>query len=675
MNAPLIEFGLVITGVFLCSVVGTALMRQLAHRYGWVAQPRDDRWHRKPTALFGGLGFYPVFLIGTCWVLVREFEVDWAGGNFFNPPTLAMRLAIALLGGSLLMFLFGLLDDLKHFRPATKLTCELLAASLFIFAGGVFPLTGSVVIDTLVTYFWFVGVINATNMLDNMDGLASGVGIIAGGTLLALTLGAGRSVEPYPIGLPVSAVLVAALLGFWWHNRPPATIFMGDSGSLFLGFVLAALSIPGSLNRHFGIQTGEMLLGPVLALLIPATVLAVPIFDTTLVTITRKWRAQKASQGGRDHSSHRLVGLGLPEKTTVWILYVFAALGGTVAILMQHFPAQALPLLGAFILTLSIVGVYLGHVKVQTVEPDRLPPAWTPLASTLLYKRRAGEVLLDTILVILCFHGAYVLRFEGVLPDQTLRALIESLPIVVASMIVVQFLAGIYRGQWRLFSISDLPAFAISALSGTTLSLALVTLVTRFPEGHSRSAYIIFGVLTFLAMVGSRLSCRLFDAILLKVGNGGFSRNRQPVLIYGAGKSGKMLFDEILSNPDLRTYTLVGFVEDDSHKVGRKLCGVPVLSMAQCLERAWNPAPEIWISSKFIPDTKALEVAASFGGEIVVRRARLQLSVVERHDQEFITVGNTTQASREESAHEVNQRVEAGIRGENRLVDWLDSPL
>jgi UDP-GlcNAc:undecaprenyl-phosphate GlcNAc-1-phosphate transferase len=645
--------------VVIVSALTTGLVRALAHKLGWVAMPREDRWHKVPTALRGGLGFYPVFLAGALWVTVPYFIGVKHLTGIEAPEAHELLLIGALLLGSLIMFLVGLWDDLKHFRPATKLVAQLVAASLVIGAGGVFPLTGSHVADILITYFWFIGITNAINMLDNMDGLASGVVIIAGGTLLALTLGAGPSVEPYPIGLPLSAVLVAALLGFWWHNRPPATIFMGDSGSLFLGFVLAALSIPSSLNRHFGIQTGEMLLGPVLALLIPATVLAVPIFDTTLVTITRKWRAQKASQGGRDHSSHRLVGLGLPEKTTVWILYVFAALGGTVAILMQHFPAQALPLLGGFILTLSIVGVYLGHVKVQTAEPDRLPPAWTPLVSMLLYKRRAGEVLLDTILLILCFYGAYLLRFEGLLPDQTQRALMESLPIVVASMIAVHFLMGTYGGQWHLFSISDLPAFAISALSGTTLSLALVTLVTRFPEGHSRSAYIIFVVLTFLAMVGSRLSFRLFDAILLKIGNGGFSQNRQPVLIYGASKSGKMLFDEILSNPELRTYTPVGFVDDDSHKVGRKLCGVPVLSRAQCLERAWNPAPEIWISSKFIPDTKALEVADSFGGEIGVRRARLQLSVVERQDQEFIEVGKTTQASREESPHELNQRVEA----------------
>src|SRR5207253_5760429 len=141
---------------------------------------------------------------------------------------------------------------------------------------------------SVLTYLWFVGITNAINMLDNMDGLASGVVIIASITLVVL---AWPSDGTLPEAVSLAALLAAAMFGFWWHNRSPAAIFMGDSGSLFSGYVLAALAVPSSLNGFFGLSRRGAL-APILAVLIPVTVLAVPIFDTTLVTVTRRLRAR-----------------------------------------------------------------------------------------------------------------------------------------------------------------------------------------------------------------------------------------------------------------------------------------------------------------------------------------------------------------------------------------------
>lgn len=617
---------LLLTGMFLFSLLGTAMMRWLAGRLGWVAKPRADRWHTQPTALHGGVGFYPAFLLGSSIVLywqTRGELHDWSSlGAISNDAVLAA----ALLIGSCFMFCLGLWDDVVNLRPATKFIGQLIATSVFIFAGGTFPFSGYAVPDLLMTYFWFVGITNAVNMLDNMDGLASGVVILAGVTVVVLSLHPSPSLAHPPLAALLGAMLVSALLGFWMHNRPPATIFMGDSGSLFIGYVLAAIAVPSPLNNFFGVGGGN-LVGPVLVLLIPATVLAVPIFDTTLVTITRKWRAAKASQGGRDHSSHRLVGLGLSEKKAVWLLYCFAALGGVVAVLMQRVPEQSLPLLGFFVLTLILSGVYLGHVKVQIAEPNRLPPAWTPLVSEILYKRRAAEVLLDTVLIGLCFYGAYLLRFEGMLSEPTRHALIVAFPIVVASCLVVFFLAGIYRGQWRLISVSDLPAYGLGVAGGAALSLAVVTLVTRFDVGHSRSAYIIFALLVFIALVGSRLSFRLFDALLQNGSHRGHG-DRTPVLIYGAGKAGKLLHEEIVSNPLMSGYAAVGFVDDDPYRVGRNLCGIPVKNQAEWLKQQWEGPVEIWVSSRFIPDDLIQDFASQWRDMPTVRRLQLQMTTV-----------------------------------------------
>ena len=616
--------------VFLVALVGTAIVRRLARRYGWIATPRADRWHAVPTALHGGLGFCPIFIGTACCLLLVKFGVVWSQ----EAPDAAAQpwLAFALLAGAALMFCVGLWDDIKPLRPATKLLCQLVAASLFVYMGGGFTLTHVYVLDLLLTYMWFVGITNAVNMLDNMDGLSSGVVMLAGLTLVVLALQAPGEVLAIPLGI----TFVAALLGFWVHNRPPAAIFMGDSGSLCIGYTLAGLAVPSALNGFLGIHAGGPMFGPALALLIPATVLAIPIFDTTLVTLTRTWRAQKASQGGRDHSSHRLVGLGLSEKKAVWLLYSYAAFGGAVAVVMQRFPEQSLPLFGVFGLMLVLTGVYLGRVKVQTADADRLPPVWTPLVSNLLYKRHAAEVLFDTMLVVICLYGAYLLRYEGTIPPVTMRAFTAALPLTVASCLVVFLLMGIYRGRWRLISVADVPCYVIGVVGGTLLSFGVITLISPFANELSRSAQVVFGLLLLLGMVGTRLSFRLLDALFVWHRAAGASSPRQPVLIYGAGRGGKLLHEEVTSNPEMQSYAVIGFIDDDLQQTGRSLCGVPVKNGNAWLRHQWPMPPEIWISSRSVPDARARRMAERWREHVAVRRFRIHIDPLQ--DQTLVSV-------------------------------------
>ena len=613
--------------IFLSSLIGTLSIRRLANKKGWLAPPREDRWHRRATALHGGLGFFPAFLAGSIWVLaVRYYPVFQQGksGLILSPE---LSLALALLIGSTLMFAVGLADDLFRLRPATKILSQLIAASIVVFSGGVFPLTQVHLVDLLLTYLWFVGITNAINMLDNMDGLASGIVILASLTVVLLSWDAGTPTASFePLAVPLGLFFIAAVFGFWLFNRPPASIFMGDSGSLFIGFFLAGLTLPSPLNGFLGFQRGGSFLESIMALLIPTTVLAIPIFDTTFVTITRVWRAKKPSEGGRDHSSHRLVILGLPEKKTVWLLYGFAIFGGTLAWLMQQFPDQTLPLFGIFLLTLVFVGIYLGHVKIRVVAPGPVPSAdWTPLISNLLYKRHAAEVLLDMILVVISFYGAYLLRFEGFLWPELQQALMKALPLVVACCLLSFLAAGIYRGQWRLISVSDLSTYLMGVGGGAILSLAMVTLATRFGPGHSRSAYIVFGILLFLVMVGSRLSFRLFDSLLRQKGPAMADPNCRKVLIYGAGQGGKLLYDEILFNPQLKNCRVVGFVDDDPQRTGRNLCGLPVRRGREWASIPAEAPPEIWISSRAVPDGKAWRLAHKWDEPAIIRRMRVRI--------------------------------------------------
>jgi UDP-GlcNAc:undecaprenyl-phosphate GlcNAc-1-phosphate transferase len=519
------------------------------------------------------------------------------------------------------MFGIGLADDLLNFRPSTKLICQIIAASVFIFAGGVFHISQIHVVNILVTYVWFLGITNAVNMLDNMDGLASGVVILATLTIVVLAHQTASRYSGPPIALSLGLCLIAVLMGFLLHNRPPARIFMGDSGSLSIGYSLAALAMPTSLNGFVGVDAVPDILQPILALTIPAAVLIVPIFDTTLVTITRKCRAVKATQGGRDHSSHRLVGLGLSEERAVSTLCALGAIGGFVAVLIQRFPTQSLPLFGLFSIMVVLSGIYLGHVKVQPLQGSPASPFWTPAVSELLHKRRAAEVILDTIIVVACFHGSYLLRFEGELRPITTQAVILSLPIVVTTSLVSFFLAGIYRGQWQLISLSELPRCLVGVVMAATIGMAGVTLLTRFDQGHSRSAYIIFGLLTFLCMIGSRLSFRILDSAIKSANGRKLDSSVPRVIIFGAGAAGKLLYQEAKTNPALSRHRVYGFVDDDESKAGSRLCGAPILSWADLKEGTTNPG-EIWVSSVSIPDRRLKALRRDFAG-ITIRRLRV----------------------------------------------------
>lgn len=367
-------FGLMADAILplVVALLGTITVRQLARRRGWLAKPRADRWHRRPIALHGGMGFYPAFVLCASLSLAVSANVVWqSDGATVSAFPASVKLGGSLLLGSLLMFGIGVWDDLYDLSPVAKLISQVLSAALFMLAGGVCALTESPAMNALITGLWFVGITNAVNMLDNMDGLSSGVVIIAATTLAVLSSVGPLSVTENMLGARLSLTLAGALAGFWIFNRAPASIFMGDSGSLSIGYLIAGLAVPGPLNDNWGWPGGERAEVGVAAMMIPVLVLLVPIYDTTLVTLTRMWRAQPVSQGGCDHSSHRLVRLGLSEADAVMALYALSAAGSVMAFLVQRYPRQAMPWLVGFVSMVIVSGIYLGRTRLLDVQPSR----------------------------------------------------------------------------------------------------------------------------------------------------------------------------------------------------------------------------------------------------------------------------------------------------------------
>jgi UDP-GlcNAc:undecaprenyl-phosphate GlcNAc-1-phosphate transferase len=319
--------------LFLALVL-TPLVRALARRWGVIARPKSDRWHKQPTALLGGIAiFVPVLVVRLA--LGPPQTEDWA-----------------VWAGSACLFLVGLVDDLFHIRPYQKLLGQLLGAALVIGQGLSVTETGAVPLDVVITLLWIVGITNALNLLDNMDGLAGGIAAIAAAFLAAHFQRHGQSDAARDF-----AVMAAALVGFLVFNTHPASIFMGDCGALFIGFFLAAGCLPGLRE--------ERTLGAWRNLLVPILILAVPIFDTTLVSILRKLSGRAISQGGRDHSSHRLVAWGLSERMAVCVLYGLAVVSGGLAMLMEQLEARAgLAVCLVYAMALLGAGVFLARVPV-----------------------------------------------------------------------------------------------------------------------------------------------------------------------------------------------------------------------------------------------------------------------------------------------------------------------
>ena len=205
-----------------------------------------------------------------------------------------------------------------------------MGSAFIIYYGLSLPWTRSASVNMAITIFWLIGITNAINLLDNMDGLATGIAAIGSCFLTMSFLVSGQPVEALML-----AIFAAALLGFLIYNSNPASIFMGDCGSLFIGFFLASaalVNVSGGRSRSF-----------LPVLVVPILVLFIPIFDTTFVTILRKLSGRAASQGGRDHTSHRLVALGMSERRAVWMLYGFAGLSGILALSVRRDEARRQP--------------------------------------------------------------------------------------------------------------------------------------------------------------------------------------------------------------------------------------------------------------------------------------------------------------------------------------------
>jgi len=323
------NYMLILVTALLFAIGGTPLARHLAPRLGVMDQPSPRKIHTKAMPRLGGAAIYLAFIVALLLFENRHY---------------ISQLVSILLGATLVSFC-GFWDDRWGMRPLLKLGVGQPLAALILIASGIrVSFLPHPALNILVTILWVVGITSALNLLDNMDGLSAGVATVASAFFLLLAAMSGQ----YLVG-SLAAALLGACLGFLFYNFNPASIFMGDGGSLFIGFILAAVGIklrfPGRLD--------------IVTWMIPVLVLGVPIFDTTLVVVSRLRRGlNPTTHPGKDHFSHRLVAMGFSQREAVMAIYLICGALGVLAIFLTQASVVEAYAIGAIVLLAGLFGLW-----------------------------------------------------------------------------------------------------------------------------------------------------------------------------------------------------------------------------------------------------------------------------------------------------------------------------
>ena len=529
----------------LLAIALTPLAGRYARLIGAVAPARADRWSSRPTPLLGGVAMLAAILVPV-FALVRQ-------------DTQSAVVVIGLLAA----FCLGLVDDIRGLRPTSKLVGQVLIAGGLAFGGVHLQVVDFPAFAFVLTVFWIVGVMNAVNLMDNMDGLAAGTAAIAAGVLFVMA-----PVEPEWIRA-LSAAMAGACAGFLVHNFAPAKIYMGDAGSQALGFGLAAIAL--MLTNVAKANLGLALLGPLL-------VLGLPLYDTALVTLIRRLEGRPVSQGGRDHTSHRLASRGLGERETVLVLYAVAGGFAVLGLSSAALGLALVPLMVVVAVALVLFGAFLSEGPAQLAAERSSPERRQMLGAARRALRFGGEVALDVILASTALFSAFLIRFEAQRIEDWLPLFMQASAVVIPLQLAAFVVFGVYRTLWRYVSVTDVTSIAGGAVAGTFVAGAIMLYVLQY-HAQSRAVLLIDTLLIAAFIAGSRFFLVWLRHSLAVRPKAGARR----VLIVGANDTGRLALQMIVRATDT-PYRVAGFIDDDPGKIGRRIAGVPIFGPIAALD-------------------------------------------------------------------------------------------
>lgn len=495
--------------------------------------PNDRSSHRVPKPRLGGVAIVLGFYIACATMLIVRGD-PFPGG----------RAATGILVGGGIIAGTGLIDDLRGLGAWVKLAVQVAAATVVTASGVVLadlhvPLVGSLELGVLgapLTIMWIVGCINLYNFIDGIDGLAAGVGMIAAvfSVLVGVMAGGAGTV-------PLYAILAGSTLGFLRYNFPPARIFMGDTGSTFIGFLFATLAVVGT-GAGVPVFVTVLLLGGVLG-------------DAVLTLTRRVVRREPLFAPHRTHYYQRLTSLGLSHKQVTLLEYLVASLLGVSALFYFHGDR-----LFVSVFAIVWIGLFLAAImKIRSMERG----------GRLFWEGRTFAIALgDVVFMAASYALSYYLRLNFRFPAAETSSLLISLPIVLVIRTTAFYYYGLYRGVWRYTSLDDLMRIVKAVSVSSLVMIVSFTLLFRF-ESFPRSVFIIDWFILTVFIAGSRIATRWFHELPAHEDISG-----RRIVIGGTGHIAEALLHHIKKTEGEEP---IGFVDDRAEMIGRMVHGLEVL--------------------------------------------------------------------------------------------------
>jgi len=574
------QFFMVFVIPVVISLLITPWLIRFAVRVGAMDQPSPRKIHTRPIPRLGGVAIYASFFLSLGLLNLIDPDVH-------NLISLAPTKGVMLTVGLVLILGLGIFDDLRPRTPTQKLILQLIAGTFVYLAGfGVssisVPLGGGLhrlgILEYPVTLLWIVGITNAFNLIDGLDGLAAGIAAIACFAIWGISLLTNDMSTAVLV-----LILAGAVVGFLRYNFVPARIFLGDSGSLFLGFALAVFSLKSSTKGSTTV-----------AILVPILCLGIPIMDTLLSMVRRLLRSLLPQQArsssfirklgsiflpDTQHIHHQLMARGLSHRNVVLLLYlascVFAI--GAFSVTIADNVSASLILLAVTVAI--IIGVRQLRYKEMAVLKNGI---FLPIFEWPLMERSLFQAVLNFAFILLAFGAAYHLVYRGDLPLLFQEQLFVTLLGVCVIKLTVFYFSGLYKGTPRHLGIGDV----LKILRAVAVSVAINTIVLALLPKPWSVFNLSVSILDFYILLSLILASRISFQVLKYLFRHEHAGDKQ-VIIYGANTSGILALHRILAE---RTLNLnpVGFLDDSPQLEGKRLHGYPIFGGHWKLQRLLN---------------------------------------------------------------------------------------
>ncbi len=551
-------------------ILAMPLIRRVASRFDIVVAPHSDSDRRGAIPLLGGAAVITAALLAM-WsfaVLPRSMVVGGVG-----------------------LLILGLVDDVAALPPSRKLAGEALIVIAAMVASGVPMITPWATLNWALVLFWLLATTNAFNLVDGLDGLSGGIAVTASLAIAAI------AASQHDYRTAIQALTVGgAFGGFLLFNSHPASVFLGDGGALPAGFLLGLLALKAGSSNDWLTRFA-----------VPILIMIVPLLDMGIVSISRVATSRPPTRRGLDHSHHKLLALGLRDRTVVAVCWTVSLAAGVCAFAMKLLPGAYLVMALPFIAGLfGLVALFMIDLTFDGVEPGDTYRNLSGLARLLVdlgYKRRLAEAGLDLLLITGAYFGAFLIRFDFTTNNERVAQLLPNLPFVLGASYLVFFTLDIYRGFWRYTGLSEVVRLTSAAIGA---GIALVVLDWFRPIMMSGSIAVLFVLLLFNELALSRLSFRVF-----RRGIAWLSGSRRRVLVIGASEMAEAAARYVNSGA-MRGTKLVGFVDVDSFKAGKTIHGAPVLGTLHDLDALFKATKfsEILIATSVIAADAMARVAA-----------------------------------------------------------------